>query len=116
MATDFAQQDAIRMFLSFAIQLRLMRVPKRLLLVPSKYIEFVNRDENIGFDEKMTTLKKGNGGTVTSRESKKDLLKSLRSLSMKSSSELVILRRSKHRHCLLNSTVVRKITNREWKY
>lgn len=25
-------------------------------LVPSKYIEFVNRDENIDFDEKMTTL------------------------------------------------------------
>lgn len=27
-------------------------------LVPSKYIEFVNRDENINFDEKMTTLQK----------------------------------------------------------
>ena len=26
-------------------------------LVPSKYIEFVNRDENIDFDEKMQTLK-----------------------------------------------------------
>ena len=26
-------------------------------LVPSKYIAFVNRDENIDFDEKMTTLK-----------------------------------------------------------
>lgn len=26
-------------------------------LVPSKYIEFVNRDENINFDEKMTSLK-----------------------------------------------------------
>ena len=26
-------------------------------LVPSKYIEFVNRDENIDFDEKMHTLK-----------------------------------------------------------
>ena len=26
-------------------------------LVPSKYIEFVNRDENIDFDEKMNTLK-----------------------------------------------------------
>jgi type I restriction enzyme M protein len=25
-------------------------------LVPSKYIEFVNRDENIDFDEKMTSL------------------------------------------------------------
>lgn len=27
-------------------------------LVPSKYIEFVNRDENIDFDEKMTSLQK----------------------------------------------------------
>jgi type I restriction enzyme M protein len=26
-------------------------------LVPSKYIEFINRDENIDFDEKMQTLK-----------------------------------------------------------
>jgi type I restriction enzyme M protein len=26
-------------------------------LVPSKYIEFVNRDENIDFDEKMQSLK-----------------------------------------------------------
>ena len=26
-------------------------------LIPSKYIEFVNRDENIDFDEKMQTLK-----------------------------------------------------------
>lgn len=25
--------------------------------MPSKYIEFVNRDENIDFDEKMQTLK-----------------------------------------------------------
>jgi len=25
-------------------------------LVPSKYIEFINRDENIDFDEKMTEL------------------------------------------------------------
>lgn len=25
-------------------------------LVPSKYIEFINRDENIDFDEKMTSL------------------------------------------------------------
>ena len=26
-------------------------------LVPSKYIEFVNRDENVDFEEKMSTLK-----------------------------------------------------------
>jgi type I restriction enzyme M protein len=32
-------------------------VQKDFSLVPSKYIEFVNRDENIDFDEKMQTLK-----------------------------------------------------------
>jgi type I restriction enzyme M protein len=32
-------------------------VKKDFSLVPSKYIEFVNRDENIDFDEKMQTLK-----------------------------------------------------------
>ncbi|MGO3689524.1 MAG: N-6 DNA methylase [Psychroflexus halocasei] len=31
-------------------------VKKDFSLVPSKYIEFVNRDENINFDEKMTSL------------------------------------------------------------
>ena len=30
---------------------------KHYSLVPSKYIEFVNRDENIAFDEKMESLK-----------------------------------------------------------
>lgn len=33
-------------------------VKKDFSLVPSKYIEFVNRDENIDFDEKMTTLQR----------------------------------------------------------
>lgn len=33
-------------------------VKKDFSLVPSKYIEFVNRDENIDFDDKMTTLQK----------------------------------------------------------
>jgi type I restriction enzyme M protein len=32
-------------------------VKKDYSLVPSKYIEFINRDENIDFDEKMTKLK-----------------------------------------------------------
>ena len=32
-------------------------VKKDFSLVPSKYIEFVNRDENIDFDEKMQSLK-----------------------------------------------------------
>ncbi|MFY4765185.1 DNA methyltransferase, partial [Aliarcobacter butzleri] len=33
-------------------------IAKDYSLVPSKYIEFVNRDENIDFDTKMTTLQK----------------------------------------------------------
>lgn len=50
-------------------------VAKDFSLVPSKYIEFINRDENIDFDEKMKDLQ-----TVFSRllkaeeQSKKDLL------------------------------------------
>lgn len=44
-------------------------------LVPSKYIEFVNRDENIEFDEKMTALKGEFAELLKAEEkSKKDLL------------------------------------------
>lgn len=45
-------------------------------LVPSKYIEFVNRDENVDFDEKMTELQ-GEFATLLRAEeqSKEDLLK-----------------------------------------
>jgi len=44
-------------------------------LVPSKYIEFINRDENINFDEKMTSLKSEFSGLLKEEEqSKKDLL------------------------------------------
>ncbi len=44
-------------------------------LVPSKYIEFVNRDENIDFDDKMTALKSDITTILKSEEqSKKDLL------------------------------------------
>ena len=44
-------------------------------LVPSKYIEFVNRDENIDFDEKMQNLQSVFSGLLKSEEqSKKDLL------------------------------------------
>lgn len=44
-------------------------------LVPSKYIEFVNRDENIDFDEKMQTLQTEFAGLLKQEEqSKKDLL------------------------------------------
>ena len=44
-------------------------------LVPSKYIEFVNRDENIDFDEKMNALKVEIGDLLKQEEqSKVDLL------------------------------------------
>ena len=45
-------------------------------LVPSKYIEFVNRDENIDFDEKMKTLQKEFADLLKQEaHSKKELLK-----------------------------------------
>jgi len=44
-------------------------------LVPSKYIEFVNRDENIDFDEKMRSLQTEMGELLRAEEkSKQDLL------------------------------------------
>ena len=44
-------------------------------LVPSKYIEFVNRDENINFDEKMKNLKEEFVELLKEEEaSKEDLL------------------------------------------
>jgi type I restriction enzyme M protein len=44
-------------------------------LVPSKYIEFINRDENIDFDEKMAALKGEFTELLKAEEqSKKDLL------------------------------------------
>jgi len=44
-------------------------------LVPSKYIEFINRDENIDFDEKMQTLKTEFADLLKAEtQSKKDLL------------------------------------------
>jgi type I restriction enzyme M protein len=44
-------------------------------LVPSKYIEFVNRDENIDFEEKMTALKRDFVQLLKEEErSKKDLI------------------------------------------
>ena len=44
-------------------------------LVPSKYIEFVNRDENIDFDEKMNTLKAEFADLLKAEaQSKNDLL------------------------------------------
>ena len=50
-------------------------------LVPSKYIEFVNRDENIDFDEKMTSLKGEFAELLIAEEqSKKDLLEVFKTL------------------------------------
>ncbi len=44
-------------------------------LVPSKYIEFINRDENIDFDEKMQSLQADFSELLkTEEQSKKDLL------------------------------------------
>jgi type I restriction enzyme M protein len=44
-------------------------------LVPSKYIEFINRDENIDFDEKMQTLQAEFAGLLKAEAaSKVDLL------------------------------------------
>jgi type I restriction enzyme M protein len=50
-------------------------------LVPSKYIEFINRDENIDFDEKMKSLQSEFSQLLKSEEqSKKDLLKVFKEL------------------------------------
>ena len=50
-------------------------------LVPSKYIEFVNRDENIDFDEKMQILQGEMSELLKAEEkSKKELLKVFREL------------------------------------
>ena len=50
-------------------------VKKDYSLVPSKYIEFVNRDENIDFDEKMKTLQTEFAELLKEEEkSKKELL------------------------------------------
>ena len=43
--------------------------------MPSKYIEFVNRDENIDFSDKMTSLQTDISGLLNEDlQSKKDLL------------------------------------------
>ena len=56
-------------------------VKKDFSLVPSKYIEFVNRDENIDFDEKMRTLQTEFAILLKAEEtSKKDLLEVFKTL------------------------------------
>jgi type I restriction enzyme M protein len=56
-------------------------IKKDYSLVPSKYIEFINRDENIDFDEKMQTLQKEISELLKQEEkSKKDLGKVFKEL------------------------------------
>lgn len=56
-------------------------VKKDFSLVPSKYIEFINRDENIDFDEKMQSLQEEFAELLKAEEqSKKDLLKVFKEL------------------------------------
>ncbi|MCK5542771.1 MAG: SAM-dependent DNA methyltransferase [Desulfobacterales bacterium] len=56
-------------------------IKKDYSLVPSKYIEFVNRDENIDFDEKMKTLQIEFSELLKEEgQSKKDLLNVFREL------------------------------------
>lgn len=57
-------------------------------LVPSKYIEFINRDENIDFDEKMNALKSEFADLLKAEaQSKNDLLKVFEELGYKISLE-----------------------------
>jgi type I restriction enzyme M protein len=62
-----------------------MKLPKKdFSLVPSKYIEFVNRDENIDFDEKMQCLQAEFADLLKAEtESKIDLLKVFEELGYK---------------------------------
>ena len=66
----------IRMFLSSAIAASFEEVEEKgFTLVPSRYIEFVNRDENIDFDTKMKTLQSELKELLIAEEkSKADLL------------------------------------------
>jgi len=50
-------------------------IKKDYSLVPSKYIEFINRDENIDFDEKMQSLQSEFAELLkTEEQSRRDLL------------------------------------------
>jgi type I restriction enzyme M protein len=52
------QQNQIENIPEFCYSARIEEIEKKdFSLVPSEYIEFVNRDENIDFDEKMQSLK-----------------------------------------------------------
>jgi type I restriction enzyme M protein len=70
------QGKAIENIPEFCYSATLEEVEKKdFSLVPSKYIEFINRDENIDFDEKMQTLKGEFRALLKAEEaSKNDLL------------------------------------------
>ena len=83
------QQTEIENIPEFCYSAKLDEIEKKdFSLVPSKYIEFVNRDENIDFDEKMQTLK-GEFADLLKAEaqSKADLLKVFEELGYKISLE-----------------------------
>ena len=64
----------------YAVKLEEIKA-KDFSLVPSKYIEFVNRDENIDFEEKMTSLKGEFAELLKAEEqSKKDLMEVFKTL------------------------------------
>jgi type I restriction enzyme M protein len=70
------QQTEIESIPEFCYSAKLEEIEKKdFSLVPSKYIEFINRDENIDFDEKMNALKSEFGDLLKAEaQSKKDLL------------------------------------------
>ena len=75
---DNAKQNDIAIIIDTALH----TVEKKdFSLVPSKYSEFVNRDENIDFDEKMMALKSEFAELLKAEEqSKKDLLEVFKTL------------------------------------
>jgi type I restriction enzyme M protein len=70
------QTSVIENIPEFCYSASLVEIEKKdYSLVPSKYIEFVNRDENIDFDEKMKTLKSEFAELLNAEaQSKKELL------------------------------------------
>jgi len=72
--TDFAKKYQNQPEYSYSASFEEVE-KKDFSLVPSKYIEFINRDENIDFDEKMTALRGEFTELLKAEEqSKKDLL------------------------------------------
>jgi len=80
---DWQQKDAdYKDIPEFCYSAKLEEIEKKdFSLVPSKFIEFVNRDENVSFDEKMMDLQSEFGELLKSKEkSKKDLLQVFKEL------------------------------------